>query len=102
MRGVVTASFTPLGMRVLPVKSMHAGKSHLLRATTISRVLVRLRGSDDLKERAMTDLLLSAVFVGVAVVWIVMLVGLYHGRRYAPAFPPDVAAGPQIEEAMPQ
>jgi hypothetical protein len=99
--GVVTASFTPLGTRVAQMKSTHAGKSHLLRTTTISGVLARLRGSDDLKERAMTDVVLSAGFVVVVVLYVVMFVGLYRWSRYAPIFPPDGAAGPPIEETMP-
>jgi len=37
------------------MKSVHAIKGHLLRITAISRVLARLRVSDHLKERAMTD-----------------------------------------------
>jgi hypothetical protein len=37
------------------MKSVHAIKSHLLQITAISRVLARLRVSDDLKKRAMTD-----------------------------------------------
>ena len=33
-------------MRVAPMKSIHAGKSDLLRSATISRVLARFGGSD--------------------------------------------------------
>jgi hypothetical protein len=88
-------------MKVAPMKSVHAAKGHLLRTTTISRVLARFRGSDDLKERALTDVVLSAGFAVIVVLYIVMLVGLYRWSRYAPIFPPDGAAGPPIEEVMP-
>jgi hypothetical protein len=87
-------------MRVAPMKSIHAGKSHLLR-TTISRVNARFRGSDDLKERAMTDVVLSAGFIVIVVLYVVMLVGLYRWSHYAPIFPPDGEAGPPIEEVAP-
>ena len=81
------------------MKSIHDGKSHLSRNRTISRVLARFRGSDDLKERAMTDAVLSAGFAAVVVLSVVMSVALYRWSRYAPIFPPD--AGPSIGEVMP-
>ena len=83
------------------MKSIHAGKSHLLRTTTISRVLARFRSSDDLKERAMTDVVLSAGFAVIILLYVVMLVGLYRWSHYAPIFPPDDAGGPSIEETKP-
>ena len=83
------------------MKSKHEGKSHLLRNTTISRLLARFRGFDDLKERAMTDAVLSAGFAAVVVLSVVMSVALYRRSRYAPIFPPDGIAGPSIGEAMP-
>jgi hypothetical protein len=80
------------------MKSIHDGKSHLSRNTTISRVFARFIGSDDLKERAMTDAVVSAGFGAVVVLTVVMSVALYRWSRYAPIFPPD---GTAIEEAMP-
>ena len=75
------------------MKSVHAGKNHPLRTTAISRVLARFRSSDDLKERAMTDVVLSAGFIVVVVLYVVMLVGLYRWSHYARSFrrtaPPD-------------
>jgi hypothetical protein len=88
-------------MRVALMKSVDAGKHHLLRTTAVSRVLARFRGSDDLKERAMTDVVLSAGFVVVVVLYVVMLVGLYRWSHYAPIFPPDGAAGPALEDIGP-
>ena len=81
------------------MKSVHAGKNYPLRTTAISRVLARFRSSDDLKERAMTDVVLSAGFVVVVVLYVVMFVGLYRWSRYAPIFPPD--NGSSIGDAMP-
>jgi hypothetical protein len=82
------------------MKSICAGKSYLLRTTTISRVLARFRSSDDLKERTMTDVVLSAGFAVIILLYVVMLVGLYRWSHYAPIFPPDDAAGSPIEETM--
>jgi hypothetical protein len=81
------------------MKSIRDGKSHLSRNTTISRVLARFGGSDDLKERAMTDAVLSAGFAAVVVLTVVMSVALYRWSRYAPIFPSD--AGPSIGDVMP-
>ncbi len=83
------------------MKLIHDGKSRLSRNTTTSRVLARFRGFDDLKERAMTDAVLSAGFAAVVVLTVVMSVALYRWSRYAPIFPPDGTAGPSIGEAMP-
>ena len=83
------------------MKSIHGGKSHLLRNTTISRVLARFRGFSDLKGRAMTEAALSAGFGAVVVLYVVMFVALYHWSHYAPIFPPDGTAEPSILEAMP-
>jgi hypothetical protein len=83
------------------MKSIHAGKSDLLRSATISRVLARFGGSDDLKERAMTDVVLSAGFAVIFVLYLLMFVALYRWSRNAPVFPPDRAATPPIGEAIP-
>jgi len=79
------------------MKSIHVSESHLLRNPTISRLLARFRGFDDLKERAMTDAVLSAGFAAVVVLSVVMSVALYRWSRYAPIFPP----GSSIGDAMP-
>jgi hypothetical protein len=84
------------------MKSICAGKSHILRTTAVSRVLARFRSSDDLKERALTDVVLSAGFAVIILLYVVMIVGLYHWSHYAPIFPPDSAAGQPIEETMPR
>ena len=81
------------------MKSIHVSESHLLRNPTISRLLARFRGFDDLQERAMTDAVLSAGFAAVVVLSVVMSVALYRWSRYAPIFPPD--NGSSIGDAMP-
>lgn len=83
------------------MKSIHGGKRCLLRTTTISDVLARFRGFGDLKERAMTDVVLSAGFAAIFVLYVLMFVALYRWSRHAPIFPPDGAAGPPIGEAAP-
>jgi hypothetical protein len=83
------------------MKSIPDGNSHHLRGTIISRVLTRSRGFDDPKERVMTDAVLSVGFAIVVVLYVVMFVGLYRWRRYAPIFAPNDAAGPPIAEVMP-
>lgn len=66
-----------------------------------SSVLARFRGFDDLKERAMTDVVVSAGFAAIVLLYVVMFVALYRWSRYAPIFPSDAAAGQAMEEAMP-
>jgi len=83
------------------MKSIHAGKSHLLRTATISRVFARFRSSDDLKERALTNVVLSAGFAAIVLLYVVMLVGLYRWSRYAPIFSSAGAARPTIDDIGP-
>jgi len=49
----------------------------------------------------MTDVVLSAGFAVIILLYVVMLVGLYRWSHYAPIFPPDDAGGPSIEETKP-
>jgi hypothetical protein len=63
-------------------------------------VLAPFTGSDALKERAMTDVVLSAGLSSIVMLYVVMFVGLYRWSHYAPIFPPDGEAGPPIEETM--
>jgi hypothetical protein len=80
------------------MKSINDGKTKNIE---MSSVLARFRGFDDLKERAVTDVVLSAGFAAIVLLYVVMFVALYRWSRYAPIFLPDAAAGPAIEEAMP-
>jgi hypothetical protein len=80
------------------MKSINDGKTKNI---GMSSVLARFRGFDDLKERAVTDVVLSAGFAAIVLLYVVMFVALYRWSRYAPIFLPDAAAGPAIEEAMP-
>lgn len=83
------------------MKSIQATEKHPLRSTAISRMLARFRNSNDLKERAMTDVVLSAGFLVMVVLYVAMLVGLYRWSHYAPLFPPDGEAGPALEDIAP-
>jgi hypothetical protein len=85
------------------MKSLNGGKTHPLRTLTIrmSSVLPRHRGFDDLRERAMSDVVLSAGFATIVLLYVVMFVALCPWSRYAPIFQPDGAAGAAIEKTMP-
>jgi hypothetical protein len=83
------------------MKSIQATEKHPLRSRAISRMLARFRNSNDLKERAMTDVVLSAGFLVMVVLYVAMLVGLYRWSHYAPLFPPDGQAGPALEDIAP-
>jgi hypothetical protein len=54
----------------------------------------------DLKERVVTDVVLSSGFAAILVLCVMMSAGLYYWGRYEPIFPPD-ATGLPIEEAIP-
>jgi hypothetical protein len=83
------------------MNSIHDEKSHLLGTTMMLHDPVRHKVFEDLKERVMTDVALSAGFAAIVALYVVMAVGLYCWSRHAPIFPPDGAAGPAIEEAIP-
>jgi hypothetical protein len=52
-------------------------------------------------QRAMTDVVLSAGFAVIFVLYLLMFVALYRWSGNAPVFPPDRAAGPPTGEAIP-
>jgi hypothetical protein len=83
------------------MKSMHGGKSHLLRATTMPYVPGRSRRFDELKERAIDVVTLSAVVAVVVALYAVMFVALYYWSHNAPIFPPDSPAGQTMTEPIP-
>ena len=74
------------------MKSIQGGKSHLLGATTMGHVPLRCRASDDLKERAINAVTLSAVVVAIVALYAVMFVGFYRWTHYAPLLPPENGA----------
>jgi ABC-type sulfate transport system permease component len=83
------------------MKSMHGGKSQLLRATTLPYAPGRSRRFDDLKERAMDAVTLSAMVAVVVALYAVMFMALYCWSHHAPIFPPDSAAGQTMMEPIP-
>ena len=83
------------------MKSIHGDKSHFSRTATLARVLARFRRSDELKETAITDVVLSAAFASIVALYVVMFAALYRWSLYAPIFPSDGAAGSPIGEVMP-
>ena len=83
------------------MKLTQGGKSHLLRATTIPYVPGRSQHFDDLKERAMDVVTLSAVVAVVVALYALMFVALYCWSHHAPIFPPDGAAGQTMTEPIP-
>jgi hypothetical protein len=83
------------------MKSIPVTEQHLVQNTKLSRVLGRLKNSNELKERAMTDVVLSIGFAVIVLLYVVMLVGLYRWSHYAPIFPPDGEAGPALEDIAP-
>jgi len=80
------------------MKSIDDENGHLLRTTTMSRGLGRHGGFDELKERVMTDVVLSALFAVIVALCLAMIVGLYCWGRHAQIFSPDAAAQPMIVE----
>lgn len=82
------------------MKSIYDCKSHLFRTTKTSHVLSRYQGFDDLKERAMNALTLSAVIATIAALYAVVFVGFYRWSTYALIFPPDGPARPSITQPL--
>jgi hypothetical protein len=80
------------------MKSIHDGKSYLLRTQTTSQNSSRYRCSDDPKESAMTAAALLATVVAILALCAVMFVALYRWSRYAPILPSDGAAVPAIKD----
>ncbi len=83
------------------MKSIPVTEQHLVENTKLSRVLGRFKNSSGLKERAMTDVVLSVGFAVIVLLYLLMLVGFYRWSHYAPIFPPDGQAGPALEDIAP-
>ena len=88
-------------MRVAAMKSIHSGESHLFQTTTFSDLRAHFRRFAYPKERAFTDVVLSAGLVAIVVLYVVMFATLYQWSHYAPLIPPDDGAVPPIGEVMP-
>ena len=78
---------------------MKSGQSHLLGTTRMSHYTGRLL-FDDRKGRAVTDVVLSAGWVAIMALSIVMAVALYRWGHHAPVFGPDGGPGVPIAESM--
>jgi hypothetical protein len=79
------------------MKTINDRKSHLL---ATAGALHESGRYDDLKERLETDVVLSAAWVAIIALYVVMAVALYRWDRYAPVFPPDGGAGVPIAQSM--
>lgn len=55
---------------------------------------------EDRKERALTELLLSAASIAIIAVYVVMAVAFFRWSNYSSVFPPDGAPGVPIAESM--
>lgn len=74
------------------MKSMQDENSDLLGTTTIPFGPGRHKVFDDLKERVTTDILLSAGFVAVVALYVVMFFGLYYWSQHASVFSPETGS----------
>jgi hypothetical protein len=53
------------------------------------------------KERAITNVVLSAGIAAIVLLYVAMFAAVYLWSRYAPLLPPDGTAEPAIFETMP-
>jgi hypothetical protein len=83
------------------MKSIHDGKSYLVRTQATSQNSSRYQSSDDLKERAMTAAALLAAVVAIVALCAVMFVMLYRWSNFAATLPPYGATVSAIEESIP-
>ena len=81
------------------MKARDHEKGYLLRPATMSVGAVRHRDFNDLKERALTDLLLSALFAVIVALCLAMVVGLYCWGHHAQMFPSEY--GSAVTEQYP-